>query len=211
VEKQMRAAEDGGRVTLRIVPDELDPLAEPELGNERLDRRDETAGYEEASVWVAGQESGERLERKLETVRLRLVATQKEHGATGGSALRWREVADVHGVRQHLPRSAWLAEEAIGRPLRKLALVEDVIGSEKRSAKRAVGRLGAITRPTRISDAVLVHDDGNMATPREEEQRAEIAREPSGAEVEEREVARAIREALVQLLRLGSAACCPLA
>ena len=156
-------------VALRVLTDELDSVAQPQLGDERLDRRDETAGHEQAGVGMSRQERSERPQCQLEAIRLGLVAAQEQHRPAGGWALRRREVVDVDGVRQHLPRSARLAEEEVGRALRELALVENVVGGEERSAQRSVDRLGAVTRPARVADTVLVHDDGNPATPRERE------------------------------------------
>ena len=161
---------------------------------------------------MSRQERGERPQCQLEAIGLGLVAAQeKDRPAGGWRALGRREVFDVHGVRKHLPRSPRHAEEEIGRALRELALVENVVGGEKGAAERSVDRLGAISRPARIADAVLVHDDGNPATPRQVKQRTQIAWQPGRAEVEQREVARAVRKPLVQLLRLRRSARGPLA
>src|SRR5687767_9790959 len=93
----------------------------------------------------------------------------------------------------------------VGRALRELALVEHVVGGEQSLAQRPVDLLGAVARPAGVADTVLVHDERDSSPPCEPEERAEVAWEPGGAEVEERERVRGVREALGELLHLRRA------
>ena len=69
-----------GRVTLRVFADELDPVPHAELVEQRLDRRDEPAGDEQARLGLRFEHTRERAQRELEPVRLRLVAGEQQHG-----------------------------------------------------------------------------------------------------------------------------------
>src|SRR5207253_5230926 len=122
--------------------------------------------------------------------RLRLVAAEQQHRAAGRRGRSRREPLDVDGVREDLPRATRLGDEAIRRALAELALVEDVVGREERLPDRAVERLVPVAGPGGVADAVLVQDDRNAPPAGEREQRAEVARQPRRAEVEEREIGR---------------------
>jgi hypothetical protein len=100
----------------------------------------------------------------------------------------------------------WLTEPLVGRALAELALVQDVIGGEQRSAERPVELVGGAAGPAGIGDAALVDDDGDVPPPSEPQQWAQVARQPRRAEVEDCEVGRAVRETRSEPLELRRAA-----
>ena len=116
----------------------------------------------------------QRAQRDFEPIGLRLVAGEQQHGRVRRFARC--ELLDIDGVRQHLPRPAGRSEELICGPLAELALVEDMVGGEQRTAERFVDPLGLVARPAGIRHTALVEDDRNVAPACEREQRAGIAR-----------------------------------
>src|SRR6188472_4399903 len=149
---------------------------------------------------------GERPQRELNPVRLRLVATEDQDRPVRGTRGRRREEVDIDGIWEDLPRHRGLAEEEVARLLRELALVEHVRRGPKHPAQRPVDLLRSVACPAGVADAVLVRDDGNMSVPREREELAEVLREPGRPEVEDREVRGTVRKAGVELLHLHGAA-----
>ena len=94
-----------GASRLRVPPDELHGGAEPEPRDRRAGIGDEPAADEQPRAGMGVQHVPERLERELETVRLRLVAAEQHHRP--GRRHRPRgERLHVDGVREYLPRAA---------------------------------------------------------------------------------------------------------
>ena len=151
------------------------------------------------------QERRERLEPELEAVGLVLVAPEEQDRPVLGGLLRRREVPDVDGVVQDLPRSGRLGDELVRRALAELALVEDMLGRAEHSTERSVEPVRAAPCPARIADAVLVEQERYATPPYVPEQRSEIARQPRRAEIQEREVGRLVGEAGGQPLELRRA------
>src|SRR6187455_1063305 len=101
---------------------------------------------------------GERPQRELDAVRLRLVAAEDQDRPVRGTRRRRGEEVDVDGVREDLPGRRRLAEEEVARLLRELALVEHVRCRPKHPAQRPVDLLRSVARPAGVADAVLVRD-----------------------------------------------------
>ena len=80
VQQEVRAAHDVRRLALGVAADELDPAAQAELVDERLGRRDEAAGDEQAREGLGLEHAGERAQPELEPVGLGLVASEQQHG-----------------------------------------------------------------------------------------------------------------------------------
>ncbi len=155
---------------------------------------------------MRGEESRERLQPELEPVRLVLVAAEEEDGAAFRRAARRREVVDVDGVVEDLPRPGRRSDPLVGRALAELALVEDVHGLGEDPPKRSVERLGAAPRPTRVAHAVLVDEERDAAPACKPEKRAEVSRQPRRPQVEEREVRRVVGKARHEPLKLRRSA-----
>ncbi len=206
MEEDVGAADDVGRLDLRVRAGEDDRRPEAEAPQGRRWVGDEPPAHEEPCARVGGEDVPERLERQLEPVGLRLVAAEEDDRPVGRRRAG-REPLHVDRVREDLPRSARLAEERIGRALAEGALVDDMVGGADDSPERLVQLVGALARPARVRDAVLVDDDPRAAPARDPQQGPQVARKVGRAEVEERVVGRAVRPAGGELRELRRAAC----
>ena len=189
-----------------VLADEVHVPAQAELLDQRLGGPHEPTGDEQPRIGTVGEQRRQRSQAELEPVCLRLVTAEDEHRAACGRPPRRRESLDVHRIREHLPAPARLAEKEVGGALAEVALVENVVGGQKRAPQRPVYLLDTIPRPARVANPILVDHDRRAAAPREPEERAQVARQPCRAEVEQREVGGAVREALGEALELRGAA-----
>ena len=87
VQEEMSAPKELGCITLRVPADELDTAVESELVDQRVHGRHEPPSHEQLRVGRGGEDDGERPQRELEPVLLRLVTSEQEDRTVRGRRL----------------------------------------------------------------------------------------------------------------------------
>ena len=155
VEEDVRAAEDVGRLRLRVSADEVDRVARARVarsvgaGSETSRPAHRAGGHRDARRARAGRSRARARAGTPASGRRRAARPGRPAGRGPGVN---RSTSTAFGRISHVPRAG--AEEVVGRPLAERALVDDVVGRRHGAAERHVELVRPLARPAGVRDAV---------------------------------------------------------